>query len=275
MYTGGKSDEQNNTIEESNRNNVEEAVTQSNLVTQSDDIDEQFIFILSWYLRENPLDSNEEYVFYDVDSLFTSIPLGESIDFILDEIYVWKKLESFCKKWVFKKLLNKLCKGCTFLADVRLIKQVDGWSMDGPVSVVLSNIFCVKIEFDVVKKLKPKPYKRHNDDIYTKQIKNQPDKLFEKLNNHNPNIKLTIEENPSKSLDMKIKNGIIETSVVVKESKIPNHWSSAVPKRYKRNAIVGDLHRVHKTSSNFELEKQPIKKKYLRINFPYNFIQSL
>ena len=28
-------------------------------------------------LRENPLDSNEEYVSYDVDSLFTSIPLSE------------------------------------------------------------------------------------------------------------------------------------------------------------------------------------------------------
>ena len=99
--------------------------------------------------------------------------------------------------------------------------------MGGPISVVLSNIFCVKIEFDVVKPLKPKLYKRHNDDIYTKQIKNQPDKL----NNYNPNIESTIEENPRKFLDMKIKNGIIETSVVVKESKIPSHWSSEVPQK--------------------------------------------
>ena len=107
-------------------------------------------------LRENPLDSNEEYVSYDVDSLFTSIPLGETIDFTLDEIYVQKKLEPFCKKSVFKKLLNKLCKGCTFLVDGKLIRQVDGCPMGGPISVVLSNIFCVKIEFDVVKPLKPK-----------------------------------------------------------------------------------------------------------------------
>ena len=39
-------------------------------------------------LPENPLDSNEEYVSYDVDSIFTSIPLGAAIDFIVDEIYV-------------------------------------------------------------------------------------------------------------------------------------------------------------------------------------------
>ena len=69
--------------------------------------------------------------------------------------------------------------------------QVDGCPMCGPISVFLSNIFCVKMEFDVAKPLKPKPYKHYVDDIYSKQIKNQPDKFFEKLNNYHPNIKLT------------------------------------------------------------------------------------
>ena len=89
-------------------------------------------------------------------SLFAGIPLGETIDFILDEIYVGKKIESFCKKSVFKKLLNKLYKCCTFLADGRLIRHVDGCPMGGPISVVLSNLFSVKMVFDVVKPLKPK-----------------------------------------------------------------------------------------------------------------------
>ena len=44
-----------------------------------------------------------KYVSYDVDSLFTSIPLGETIDFILDEIYVRKKLEPFCYEISFQK----------------------------------------------------------------------------------------------------------------------------------------------------------------------------
>ena len=80
--------------------------------------------------------------------------------------------------------------------------------MGGSISVVLSNTFCIKME------------KRHVDYIYSKRIKNQPDKLFEKLNNYDPNIKLTIEVNPSKVLDTEImiKNGIIEISVVIKES---------------------------------------------------------
>ena len=148
-----------------------------------------------------------------MDSLLTSIPLGKVIDFIPDKIYVRKKLEPFCKKSVFKNLLNKLIIGCTFLADSRLIRQVDGCSMGGLMLVVLCNIFFVKMEFDIVKPLKPKPYKPYVDNIFSKQINNQPDKLFEKLNNYHPNIKLTIEVNPSKSVDVKImiKNGIIET----------------------------------------------------------------
>ena len=107
-----------------------------------------------------------------MDLLFTSILLSKTIDFILDKNYVQKKLESFCRKSVFMKFLNKLCKGCNFVADGRLITQLDGFPMHGPISVALSNIFCVKMELDAVKPLKPKLYKRYVDDIYSKQIKN-------------------------------------------------------------------------------------------------------
>ena len=62
----------------------------------------------------------------------------ETIDFILDEIYAGKKLQPFCKKSVFKKLLNKLRKVCIFLADDRLTRQVYECPMGGPMSVVLS-----------------------------------------------------------------------------------------------------------------------------------------
>ena len=193
-----------------------------------------------------------------MDLLFTSIPLGDTKDFVLDEIYDGKKLEPFCKNLVFKKLFKKLCKGCTIFADGRLIRQVNGCGMGGLISVAVSNTFCVKMGFNVVKPLKPKFYKRYVDDIYSKRIKNQPYKSF----NYHLNIKLTIEVSPNKFLDTEImiKIGTFEISVVVKESKIPNHWSSAVPKKYKRNPILGD--RAHKISSNFELEKQFTQKKY-------------
>ena len=48
--TGDKNNEQNNTIEESNRNEVEETVTQSPLVTQSHDVDAQLKMFVSLIL---------------------------------------------------------------------------------------------------------------------------------------------------------------------------------------------------------------------------------
>ena len=52
-----------------------------------------------------PLQKNEEYVSYDVDSLFTNIPLKETIDYIIHKIYNEKFLKPICNKLIFKWLL--------------------------------------------------------------------------------------------------------------------------------------------------------------------------
>ena len=95
-----------------------------------------------------------------------------------------------------------MCKGSTFLADCRLIRQVDGCPIGGSISVVFPSKFCVKMESDVVKPLKPKHYKCFVHDIYSKQIKNKPDNLYEKFNNYHQKVKLAIEVSPSKLLKM-------------------------------------------------------------------------
>ena len=59
-------------------------------------------------LNNVPLSEDEEDVSYNVESLFTNIPIKESIDFICDEIYNRKMLKPICKQSFFKKLLYKL-----------------------------------------------------------------------------------------------------------------------------------------------------------------------
>ena len=49
-----------------------------------------------------------------------------------------------------------MCEACNFLIYGGLIGKVDGCPMGGPISVVLSNRFRVKMEFDIVKPLTPK-----------------------------------------------------------------------------------------------------------------------
>ena len=58
-------------------------------------------------------------------------------------------------------------------------------------------------------------------------------------------------------------------------NKLPFHWKSAVPRNYKKNVIVGDLHRANKISSNLEKEIFIIKAKYLKCGYPNEFIDSI
>ena len=43
----------------------------------------------------SPLQDDEGYVSYDVESLFTNILIVETINYITGQIYVYKKLKSF------------------------------------------------------------------------------------------------------------------------------------------------------------------------------------
>ena len=91
--------------------------------------------------RLPPLPDNEEYVSYDVVALVTNIPLDETIDYIIESIYTHKKLPQICSKLVFRRLLEKITKDCTFQLCFKFCKQVDGCAMGGPLSVTLYLIF--------------------------------------------------------------------------------------------------------------------------------------
>ena len=120
-------------------------------------------------------------------------------------------------------------------------------------------------------------YRRYVDDIQNRQKINEKDDLYEVLNKYHKNIKLTVEKSPSKFLDTKllINNGIYETQAYKKETKIPTHWSSNIPKRCKRNAISVDLHQSKLISSNFDTEVQIIKSKFKSLRYPLPFIDNV
>ena len=84
-----------------------------------------------------------------------------------------------CSKLIFRRLLIKFNAECTFKFNNRFFKQVDGYTMGGPLFVTFSDIYMVNMENDVVIPSKPTFY---------------------------PNINLTIKVNLSKFLDIKLAN---------------------------------------------------------------------
>ena len=97
------------------------------------------------------------------------------------------------------------------------------------------------------------------------------------MNSYHSNIELTIEISPKKSLDTRILRTYnqIQCFMYQKEKKKPIHWNSAVPKSYKRNAIIGDVHRAKRISCDFNYEISVKKSKYVKAGYPPKFVTSV
>ena len=65
--------------------------------------------------QQDPLLPDEKYVSYDVETLFTDVPVHETIDYILQEIYVKEKLPKIYSKLIMKRLLLKSATEKTFM----------------------------------------------------------------------------------------------------------------------------------------------------------------
>ena len=65
-------------------------------------------YIFSKHIKDlPPLQEDEEYVSY-VESLFTNIPINETIEYILDYTYNKERLKPICSKLIFRRLMKKL-----------------------------------------------------------------------------------------------------------------------------------------------------------------------
>ena len=139
--------------------------------------------------EQDPLKSNEQYVSYDVKSLFTNASVRKTIEYIINEIYGENKLPKLCSKLIFKRLLPKLTTENTYMLNSKFYKQVDVCSMEGPLSVIFSDIYMAKTERKVVEPTKPQFHKRFVDNIINKRYNDQSDNLFQELSSNRSKIK--------------------------------------------------------------------------------------
>ena len=60
------------------------------------------------YINESlPLREDQEDVCYDIECYFTNMLIKNTIDYILDQIYVQHKLKPICSKLIFQHILIK------------------------------------------------------------------------------------------------------------------------------------------------------------------------
>ena len=139
----------------------------------------------------------------DVDALFTSIPLDETIEIALEELFrSTEKINNLTKDDV-RNLLTLATKESLFLFDGEYYYQKDGVAMGSPMGPHMANLFMTHFEqiwlSECPLEYKPKYYRRYVDDIFV-LMENIEDlekfKIF--LNSEHPNINFTSEANLKK-----------------------------------------------------------------------------
>ena len=166
-----------------------------------------------------------ELVSFDVTSLFTNVPLKETIDIILKKIYVSKEIVTEIQKEDLKKLLISCTKEIHFSFNDEMYIQNDGVVMGSPLGPVLANIFMVELERSIIPLLNNYVYcwKRYVDDTFTIIDGKHINTVITQINSFHRQIKFTHEkekDNKISFLDVMItrKPDHLETEVYRKPS---------------------------------------------------------
>ena len=106
---------------------------------------------------------------FDVVSLFTNIPLEETVDICLNKLYENCERVHNLQRKDLKRLILFAAKENHFLFDDKIFDQTDGVSMGSPLGPILANIFMCNLEEKVLNTFngsKPLVYRRFVDDSF-------------------------------------------------------------------------------------------------------------
>ena len=143
---------------------------------------------------------------FDIQSLFTNIPLDEAINICADSIYV--NNGSFFSLSIdkFKKFLQLAVKDVLFIFNNKLFKRTNVVAMGSPLGPSLANIFLCHHETkwlnDCPLEFKPVFYRRYIDDTFLlfKSASHIP-KYLQYLNSKHSSVKFTCDVETNSKLN--------------------------------------------------------------------------
>ena len=213
----------------------------------------------------NKIKPNAKYMIsFDVNSLFTNIPLNETIEIAVKLILDNEPNISMTENEL-KKLFYFATSKSHFLLNDEFFDQIDGVAMGSPLGPVLANVFMGFHEKRWIENfhgVKPCFYTRYVDDIFS-VFTNEEEALlfFEYLNKQHTNITFTYEKEVNGTLsflDVLIKNTNnlrFETSVFRKKTftGLLTNFLGFLPHSYKLALIKTLIHRIYQICNNWKM----------------------
>lgn len=213
------------------------------------------------------LEENEVPLSFDIKSLFTNIPVNETIDLICDAWYRGtrqppKLSEVPLSEENCRFLLSTLAKDVDFTFGGKLYRQIDGLAMGSPLSGSFSQIFVGALERSLFQMHSvPKCYGRYVDDIFLiAKSERDGNDLLQLFNQQHTSIQFT-KENGDHFLDVALhidSEGCISTSIYRKQTftGLYTPFQSFCPRRYKRNLVISLFHRARTLCSTQHLDDE-------------------
>ena len=136
--------------------------------------------------------------YLDAESLFTNVPVEETIDICVNELFKSNSSIHGLNKKQITEMLSLSTKESIILFDMAFYTQVDGVAMGSPLGPSLANAFLCHHETkwlnDCPKKFKPLFYKRYVDDIFVLFKRPEHVKPFvDYMNSKHKNINFSFE----------------------------------------------------------------------------------
>ena len=226
----------------------------------------------------------DQSVSFDVVSLFTNVPLKETINIIADYLYpeVGDSCMPFPKK-SFVKLMT-IATGGLFLHQEDFFTQTDGVAMGNPLGPTLANFFLAHLEttyFSQFPGIKPKCYLRYVDDIFAVfEHESQIKPFFDYLNRLHKNLAFTMELGtktlPFLNTEIQLGDNAFESWVYRKKTHtgVLLNFSAVVPDIWKTGLIMCLLNQAKIISSSdtyFKNEVSKLKEMFFLNGYPRSF----
>ena len=225
----------------------------------------------------------------DVDSLFTNIPLEETINICTNLLYDKDDVIEGVNKPEFKNILSLATQESYFIFDDVLYKQKDGVAMGLPVRPTMTNVFLSLYEIkwieQCLKEFETLFYRRYADDIFAVfKSAAHLSKFRNYFNTCHPNMYFSFEQEKNGKLsfldkEVSREKGKFVMTVYRKPtfSGVYIHFESFLPTIYKFGMVYTLAYRCFKICSDwtkFHEELSFLKQLFLKNGYPLSFIDN-
>ena len=234
-------------------------------------------------LKSIELDDGEVLISFDVVSLYTNVPVQESILDSAERLYCGEFETPPVSKEAFIRLMRLASTDVAMLTHDGYYVQKDGLAMGSPPAPLLANIWLAKKEPAI--KDEAKLFERYMDDIIRTIQSNKIDGKLNEINELHNNLKFTMElekDGEIPFLDMLLMRTDIqiESTWYCKptDTGLVMNFHAVAPKRYKRGVVSGFVHRIHRacsTWSNFDNSLKKAKAVLEKNQYPPMFYEEV